>query len=233
MPEAAFVEMFDSMGAEAYDQFNAHFQTTKDNLQFISKLILQDIPDDSKILCVGVGTGEDILTLAKTYPSWSFVGIDPSSVMLEGCRTKLNNAGISERVELFQGFLSDYKGNTKFNAVLCHFVMHFIKNFEERRQMYLDMNGMLVNDGHLLISELSCDLQSPLFDRQLGMWKALHAFAGASEEKLENLGHSFKEQLGIIAPMETEKLIESTGFLYPVQFMQSMFVRSWHSQKND
>ena len=52
-------------------------------MHFLIGLVLKELPTDARILCVGVGTGAEIFSLAEEYPEWTFVGVDPSADMLE------------------------------------------------------------------------------------------------------------------------------------------------------
>lgn len=219
------------MGHENYDNFNSHFKTAKENLHFLNTLILRDLPENANILCVGVGTGEEILSLAKSYKKWSFVGIDPSSTMLQGCKEKIKSHDLSDRCDLIHGYLSDYKTESTFDAVICLFVMHFIHDSVERSKMFLDMNKYLKRGGYLINAEISCDFSSKDFPNLLANWKTLHHYAGATEEKLENMEKTLKEQLAVLSPQETEKLLLESGFLKPTQYFQSFLIRAWYGKK--
>lgn len=70
-------EFFDKQASETYDQRIKPIAPIIDNLHFLIRLILKDLPSDAHILCVGVGTGTEILELAQAFPYWRFTGIDP------------------------------------------------------------------------------------------------------------------------------------------------------------
>lgn len=224
-------KIFDEMGGEAYDQNNSFFKPIHDNLHFLNSLILKNLPTQARILCVGVGTGADIIELANGHKDWSFVGIDPAQSMLKKCEEKLQAKGLKERCELFHGYLSDYKTDQKFDAVLCLYVMHFIKDKRDRAAMYLDFSKFLKQDGYLIITEISTDTKSSAFDQQIENWKALHALTGASQEKLNDLPKVIGEQLAVQSPEVTEEMILENGFKKPVSFFQSFLIRGWYSRK--
>ncbi|WP_199730920.1 MULTISPECIES: class I SAM-dependent methyltransferase [Luteimonas] len=48
--------------------------------------LLAGLPDAARILCVGVGTGPELAHLAKAFPRWTFVTVDPSGATIEACR---------------------------------------------------------------------------------------------------------------------------------------------------
>ncbi|MCB1308506.1 MAG: class I SAM-dependent methyltransferase [Leptospiraceae bacterium] len=232
MPDHAIVQFFEDMGAEAYDRYNASFEATKNNLQFLNMLILTDLPEDANILCVGIGTGADIIGLADIFPGWRFTGIEPAESMLKGCQKKLAEAGFSDRCELIHGYLSDFNTDSKFDAVICLFVMHFINDVTERNNMFSDFNKYLVNDGYLINAEISFDLNSDESPGLLEKWQALHRYAGANEDNVRNIPGLLREQLAVLHPDETRQLMKKNGFHNPIQFFQSFLVRAWYAQKN-
>lgn len=225
------VKIFDDMGGEAYDQSNSFFKPVHDNLQFLNLLVLKDLPKDARILCVGVGTGADMLDLARANNGWGFVGIDPAQSMLKRCEKKLHENGLMERCEVFHGYLSDYKSDQKFDAVLCLFVMHFVKDLEDRAKMFLDFAKYLKKDGYLINAEISTDIKSSNYGQLIENWKALHGLAGASKEKLDDMPKVIEEQLAVLSPKSTEEMIMKNGFKNPTNFFQSFLVRGWYSRK--
>jgi tRNA (cmo5U34)-methyltransferase len=226
------VQIFENMGAEVYDQFNSHFRQLSESLFLLTMLALRDLPNDANILCVGVGTGADIIDIAKFKSGWTFTGIEPSTAMLSGCKQKLAEAGLTERCELFNGYLSDFNTEKKFDGVVCYFVMHFIDP-DERKNIFTDMNKHLKNGGSLVHAEISCDLEASDFPYYLEDWKALHGFAGATEEKLAMMSQVLKEQLYVLSPKQTKTLVEGCGFTNHIQFFQSFLIHGWHGKKID
>lgn len=59
---------FDREMAEAYDRRNSGLQPIADSLHFPMGLVLDRLPEQARILRVGVGTGADILALANDRP---------------------------------------------------------------------------------------------------------------------------------------------------------------------
>ena len=227
------VKIFDDMGGDTYDKNNAFFYPVSLNLQFLNMLLLKDLPSNARILCVGVGTGVDLIDLAKTNIGWSFVGIDPASSMLRQCEEKLRKENLSDRCTLFNGYLEDYKSEERFDAVLCLYVMHFIKDMTLRANMYADMAKLLKKNGLLIVTEISADFKSENYKFQLENWKALQGHAGAPKEKLENLSKTLEEQLAVLSAEETEKLIMNNGFEKAVPFFQSFMIRGWYARNNN
>lgn len=224
-------QIFNEMGGDTYDKNNTYLKPVSDSLQLLILLVLKKLPKRARILCVGVGTGADILGLAEAYPEWSFVGIDPAKSMLTKCEEKLRKNGLMSRCELFQGFLEDYKSEEKFDAIVCLFVLHFVKDRNERGGMFLDFASRLKKGGYLVNAEISVDIQSPEYRQLIENWKALHGFTGANEEKLANIPNVVEKQLGVISPEQTKEMIINSGFEEPVRFFQAFLISGWYSKK--
>src|SRR5690242_12207609 len=88
---------FDGAAAQAYDRRNDGLRPISDCLHFLMRLALAELPADARVLCVGVGTGAEILSLAKAQPGWSFFGVDPAGGMLEVARQRLGEIGLLDR----------------------------------------------------------------------------------------------------------------------------------------
>jgi tRNA (cmo5U34)-methyltransferase len=88
MTKMTAADHFNTEAARAYDKRNRALAPIADCMHFLIQLVLRQLPTTAHVLCVGVGTGPEILHLSRTFPNWTFVGIDPSASMLEVCRER-------------------------------------------------------------------------------------------------------------------------------------------------
>lgn len=226
------VKIFEEMGGDLYDKNNSHFKAIHNNLQFLIKLVLSDLPENARVLCVGVGTGADLIDLATEKQSWSFVGLDPAGPMLKTCEQKLKDKNLSNRCKLFHGYLANYKSDESFDAVLCLYVLHFVKDLQERAQMYRDMSRHLKSSGRLISAEICTEIESPGYPGLLDNWKTLHGLAGSPKEKLADMGKVIEEQLAVLSPEQTREMIVSNGFENPSEFFKSFLITGhWAKRK--
>ncbi|AEP09242.1 class I SAM-dependent methyltransferase [Micavibrio aeruginosavorus] len=216
--------------SKSYDERNSRVAAVADNMHFLIRLLLKDLPINARILCVGVGTGAEILSLARLYPEWSFVGIDPSIEMLDVCRQNLKNAGLSHRCELIQGYIQDIVGREQFDAVLSILVGHFIAR-DERTAFYTGMQQQLKPGGYLINTEISFDLNSAEFPDMLHAWQALQMQMGGTEDSIKNIPNLLKNILCVISPAETEDMLRISGIPRPVRFFQSFMISGWFGVK--
>lgn len=224
---AAKPNFFDRNVADAYDHRNHALAPISNNLHFLLRLVLADLPADARVLCVGVGTGAEILSLATTCPGWTFVGVDPSAEMLSVGRRRLEQAGVIDRCELVQGYVEDAPSGP-FDAVVSLLVAHFIKR-EDRPAFYAAIYDRLRSGGRFASAEISGDLDAPEFPVMLEDWKHIQMLMGATPQSLTNLGDMMRQALGVLPMGETEALWRAAGFAMPIPFFQAFMIRGWHA----
>jgi tRNA (cmo5U34)-methyltransferase len=225
MPTAIFTKEL----SQAYDERNAKLAPIAENAHFLVRLVLKDLPVDGRVLCVGVGTWAEILSLTKSYPGLTFVGVDPSEPMLDVCRTRLSAAGILNRCELLHGYVEDTPAGETFDAALSMLVGHFVEP-AERPGFYHSMVNRLKPGGHLVNCEISADMDSADFPLMLENWKQVQALMGASDESLANLAQTLRTALTVLSPSDVENLLRQSG-VHPVRFFQSFMIVGWHGVK--
>ncbi len=217
-------------GANVYDERNRQLAPIADNMHFLIRLILKNAPEQARILCVGVGTGAEIISLSKSFPQWTYVGVDPSIGMLDVCRERLTEAGVQDRCELIHGYVDDVPEGENFYAVLSILVAHFVKR-EDRLNFYQAMYNRLRTNGMLINTEISFDLDSAEFPLMLKNWEAVQSMMGATPESLANLPMQLREMLSVISPTETEHLLKQTGIGVPIRFFQAFMISGWYGIK--
>ena len=155
-------DFFNQELAERYDERNQKLARISDSLHFLIKLVLESVPARARILCVGAGTGAEILSLATAFPGWSFVAVEPSLSMLNVCRERIRSAGLLERCEFVHGFAQDLPARADFDAVLAVLVAHFVRH-DERLSFFKNLTDRLRVGGYLVNAEIGFDLYSKLF----------------------------------------------------------------------
>lgn len=223
-------DFFNKEAAQRYDERNSKLSRISDCLHFLSTLVLKDLPEQSRILCVGVGTGAEIMTLAEAFPQWRFIGVDPSANMLEVCRERMTRAGYADRCEFVHGYVQDAPTDKKFDAVVSLLVSHFVHR-PDRPGYFQHMTDRLKDGGILVNAEISFDLNSSQFPAMLKGWEAVQTLMGATPESLANLPKQLKEMLTVLPPEETEQLIQQSGIAQPIRFFQAFMICAWFGKK--
>ena len=105
------------------------------------------------MLDLATGTADLAIQVARTEPSASVVGLDPSSKMLEVGRVKVARAQLDARVELVQGDAQalPFESNS-FDSVCIAFG---IRNVPDRGKALREMARVTRSGGRIAILELS------------------------------------------------------------------------------
>lgn len=231
MSNKAASVFFDQKFSETYDERNRNLSPIFKNLHFLLGLVLADLPVNAHILCVGVGTGEEIIALSAAHPNWQFTGIEPSAPMAGICKEKIQEIGLVDRCTILNGYLSDVDQGANYDAVLCLLVTHFITDHNERQLMFNDMYARLKEGGYLINADISDNMSSPQFQSILEKWKVMHKHSGASEQALENMEKALATHVSVVSKDKMESFLRGAGFALPVQFFQSLLIRAWYSKK--
>ncbi len=219
---------FSAEMAGGYDERNSKLAAIADSMHLLVHLILQDLPARARILCVGVGTGAEILSLAKIHAEWSFVGVDPSAPMLAVCRDRLERADLLDRCELIQGHVEDAPEGAAFDAALSILVAHFV-GLEDRTGFRARIRDRLKPGGYFVSTEIAYDLDSTGFPAMLTNWERVQKLMGATRQSLQALPDTLRKSLSIVSPTKTEGLLRAAGYALPVQFFQAFLIRGWYA----
>lgn len=215
--------------AQRYDERNSRLNRISEAMHFLIGLVLKNLPEKSKVLCVGAGTGAEIIFMAEAFPQWSFVALEPSLDMLNICRERVQALGYAERCEFFHGYINDYEPG-EFDAVLSVLVAHFIKK-EDRQAFFNNMTSRLRTGGCLINVELSYDLDSPDFAQMLKGWEEVQRLMGATPESIAALPALLRNTLHILQPSATESFMRASGIAMPVRFFQALMMCGWYGTK--
>ncbi len=223
-------DFFNKEASLAYDEKNRKLAPIAEGMHFLIRLVLQRLPARARILCVGVGTGAEILSLAKDFPEWTFLGVDPSAEMLMVGKQRLKAAGVLDRCELVHGYVQDVAEGEEFDAAVSVLVGHFVKR-EERLGFYRGMASRIRPGGILVNTEISYDLNSREFPAMLKSWEQVQTLMGASPESLATLPATLKDVLTVLPPDEIESLLRIGGISVPVRFFRAFMIVGWFGVK--
>lgn len=222
-------DFFDREKAASYDERTGRLAPITECLHFLVRLVLAELPATARILCVGCGTGAEIMALAAARPRWTFVGVDPSGAMLEVCRERLAGAGVLDRCDLVHGQVRDVPASARFDAALSLLVAHFL-GLPERRAMLGDIVDRLERGGCLVTAEISGDLQSEHFPLEIANWAQVQALMGAKPDSLADLPRQLREVLTVLTHSETAQLLRECGVRQPVRFFQAFLIAGWYGR---
>lgn len=218
---------FDESLAAKYDHRIRLFCPSYDALHKMIAPWLQGLPEGSTFLSAGAGTGAEIITLGKCFPSWRFVAVDVSPDMLNACRNRVAEAEMENRVAFFNGRLQEYQSPAPFDAASSIFVAHFIKGREERLAYFRSVASNLKPGGLFILADLFGDTSSVGFKRLFNAWLLSYAAHGVSAEELAKDRAHIENDVAFIPESELIGLLCEAGFSRPLRFYQTFLFGGW------
>ena len=144
--------MFDGIAAR-YDLVNRVISLGIDQSWRRKTVRALELGASHRVLDLATGTADLAIQVARTEPSVSVVGLDPSSKMLEVGRVKVDRGQLAQRIELVQGDAQALPfENRSFNSVCIAFG---IRNVPDRAQALREMARVTRTGGRIAILELS------------------------------------------------------------------------------
>ena len=232
MKNQATTFVFDQERAANYDKSFAKLAPMRDALNFLTRLVLSELPDDARILCVGAGTGAELIYLAQQFPQWQFTAVDPAAPMLNLCRQKAEESGITSRCTFHEGYLDSLPASEPFHAATCILVSHFIMQREERRNFFRQISARLRPNRYLISADLASDMSTPAYKSLLEVWRRSMQYAEIPAGEIEKMISIQGQTLAVLPPQEVASIIESSGFETPVLFFQTLLIHAWYARAN-
>jgi tRNA (cmo5U34)-methyltransferase len=219
---------FGKAHAPYYDERAAKFASVRDTLSFLVRLVLADLPSESRILCVGAGTGAELLDMARAFPAWRFIAVEPSPNMLEICFQKVDEAGIASRCHFHEGFLDSLPRTEPLNAATSILASQFLTDPNQRRDFFHQIATRLCPGGYLINADLASSLRSSAFESLFEIWMRVH---GQTPEAAKASQKGWGKDVAVSRPGEIESIIAGAGFEPPILFYQALFIHAWHARR--
>jgi len=192
--------IFDRERASSYDRQFAKLAPMRDALHFLMREILSELPIDARILCVGVGTGSELIYLAQNFPQWHFTAVEPAAPMLDICRQKAEELAIAPRCTFYEGYLDSLPASDAFDAATCLLVSHFIMQQDERSNFFGQIAARLKPKGYLISADLAADTSTSEYQSLLEFWLQMFKYAEIPIEKVENMRASLGRDVALLPP---------------------------------
>jgi len=217
--------------AAAYDQRYAKLSPMRDALHLLMSAVLADLPVAARILCVGAGTGAELIYLAEKFPQWHFAVVEPSAPMLEVCRRKAAACGITSRCVFHEGYLETLPPSEPFDAATALLVSQFLLDLEARASFFHGIAVRLRPRGYLVSADLASDIKSENYQNLLEVWLRLMRETGSTPEQLEKLRGAYERDVAVLPVEQVSALIASAGFAKPVLFLQTCLIHAWYTRR--
>ena len=223
--------VFDQERASSYDKRFAKLAPLRDALHLLIGLVLSELPADARILCVGAGTGLELIYLAETFPQWQFTAVEPAAPMLDICRQRAEECDIASRCTFHEGYLDSLPASPSFDAATCLLVSHFFMQQDERRNFFSQIASRLCPNGYLVSSDVVSDMSTPAYQSLFEVWLRMLRYSEVPAEEIEKFRASYGRDVAVLPPLEVESIIASSGFDTPVLFLQTLLIHAWYARR--
>ena len=204
----------------------------RDALHLLTSAVLADLPPDAHILCVGAGTGQELIYLATKFPGWRFAVVEPSPPMLEICRRKADESGISPRCVFHEGYLDKLPPTAEFNAATALLVSQFILAPDDRARFFRTIATRLRPGGYLVSADLASDTASVSYQSLLEVWLRLMQETGLPKEEFERLRVTYRRDVALLPLPQMSAMIAAAGYETPVLFLQTILIHAWFAPRS-
>jgi len=226
MNEPKTHNVFNQQSAESYDKHREKLNPIKDAIHLSMQLILSNLRDDAQVLCVGVGTGAELIYLAQKFPKWHFTAVEPAPAMMKFCRQRIEELGIAARCSFHEGYMDTLPDCEPFDAATSILVSHFIAP-EKRIQFFAEIYKRLRIDAFMINADLATNMSSSEYDQTLKVWVDMHNYAGMPI----NLD-AFSNNISLLDTDKINAIIKNAGFDTTVLFFQTLLIHAWFSRKH-
>ncbi|MES2437756.1 MAG: class I SAM-dependent methyltransferase [Verrucomicrobiota bacterium] len=220
---------FDEERAVTYDDLAIKLVPLLEAKLLAIRFSLENLPSDARILCVGVGTGTELIHLARCFPCWTFTAVDPAPAMLNVCRSKVKAAGMETRCNYHEGYLDTLPVENDYDAATCLLVSHFILDRAGRIAFFRGIAARLKPGGVLISSDLSSDISKPAYQILLRPWLRMLGHSGKTPEEIEGSKAAYQTQVALLDPVEVETILMAAGFDACVRIYQNLLIHAWMS----
>jgi tRNA (cmo5U34)-methyltransferase len=224
------VALFDQQAA-GYESQWARMAPVRDALYFLLEAALASLPDDARVLGIGIGTGSELAFLAARFPRWRFTAVEPSGAMLDLFRRRAVTDGFASRCTFHHGFLETLARGEPHDAATCLLVSQFLTASEARTAFLREIGARLKPDGILVNADLTCDTRSVEYETLLPMWLNRMSSAGVPPEALARAKAAYDKDVAVLPATQLKSIIESAGFAPPVQFFQAGLLHAWCARR--
>lgn len=222
---------FDGDHAGKYDEKIKEINPGYNEIHALSLYLFKDnLPENSKILVSGVGTGHEAVLYAENQKTWEIVGVDPTPEMIKISRNKIASLGLADRVKLIEGEVESLNENN-FDGAASILVMQFIKDNGDKKKYLQNICKKLKKGGKFILVDLEGERNSESFNLLLSAWKKHQYCIRDDKEQIDKDFEHVVSDIQFITEKRTLELMNQTGFIKIHKFYKSYLFSGYIAEK--
>ncbi len=200
----------------------------RDALFLIARAFFENKLDAAaKILVVGAGWGDEIISLGVPNPQWEFVGVDLSDEMLNLARSRFAAEKLPNKVELHKTDVQDLK-DENFDAATCILTLHFVPDDGAKLSMLRAIQKRLKRDAPFFLVDGVRETDEAEYQENLAAWKRHSVNNGMPIEMIDKFVENTMN-LPIVTEQRELELLQEAGFSGTRKVYQGIHVSGWLS----
>lgn len=220
--------------AAAYDTRFQRLAPLRAPIDYLCRAVLQEVPEGGRILCVGAGTGAELLALAEALPTARFTAVEPAPAMLAVCRQRTAAAGIAARCTFHEGYLGSLdEEQTDFDGATSILVSQFILDEDERRDFFAQIARRLKPSAPLVTADLARASSEAVHQQLFALWMELMLEAEMDDQERQRYRDNFGKGFSLLEVDLLAELIASAGFETPALCCQALHIHTWLARRKE
>ena len=220
---------FDSPYGSAYEAtvrraIPAHEHT----MRMAAALLSARLPAEAEILVVGAGGGMELCELASLQPGWRLTGVDPSHVMIDTARGRVEKNGLSDRVRLVLGTTDALPADARFDAATCMMVMHMLPDTGAKAALLAPIAARLKPGAPFILTDAFGEALPELY---VPAWHWFQRGMGRTNEEIAALEAQVRNGVHFVPEQRIADLLLEAGFAPPVQYFHAFWFGGWMTEK--
>lgn len=236
MPQQHSIVNFDSeqlFANREYDRIVRLIIPGYEALHMMTLSLLETVLSEvANLLIVGVGTGMELCQLGPAHPSWRFLGVDPSESMLTLAKQKIERCELTERVEIYQGFVDELPTARLYDAATCILVMHFMPDDASKLALLQSIAQRLRPNACFILADIFGDKNTKSFERLTLGWQRYGQNMGIPSTQIDNILATANSSVSSISEPRVIELLHLAGFNNIDRFFSAFWYGAWIATKN-
>lgn len=183
--------------------------------------------EDVRLLIVGAGGGEELITMGTYEESWHFTAIDSSENMLNLAKARTDRAKMEKRIRFIRTEVESFPETNRYEGATCLLVLHFVKGIENKRRFLKRLASFLPDHAPFCIALINGDPSGHAFTIQMEAWKQHMISQGIAKEQFDQFAESVGESTDIITEDKLMSLLDECGFEEMSNYFSSYLINAY------